>query len=143
MKKQTYPKCTVGALVFNPRGEVLLLKSHKWKGKYTIPGGHVELGERMEKALVREVREETGLSVSKIKFICFQEFIYDKSYWRKSHCIFFDFACKASSSKVKLNHEAEAYVWAKPREALKLSVNPYLRLTIEVYLKMHSKSTLS
>ncbi|MBI5355361.1 MAG: NUDIX domain-containing protein [Candidatus Aenigmarchaeota archaeon] len=135
MKKQTYPKCTVGALVFNRKGEVLLLKSHKWKGKYTIPGGHVELGEWMESALKREVREETGLRVRSVKYICFQEFVYDKLYWKKSHCIFFDFSCRTKSRKVKLNHEAEEYVWIKPKAALKLPINPYLRRTIKEYLK--------
>ena len=33
-----YPEPTVGALIFNPEGKLLLVKTHKWHGKYTIPG---------------------------------------------------------------------------------------------------------
>lgn len=36
-----YPEITVGALILNPFGEMLLLKSHKWRNKLVIPGGHI------------------------------------------------------------------------------------------------------
>ena len=55
-----FPEPTVGALVFNPEGKILLIKSYKWTGKYVISGGHIELGESIEQALKREVKEETG-----------------------------------------------------------------------------------
>ncbi|ADL12770.1 NUDIX hydrolase [Acetohalobium arabaticum DSM 5501] len=55
-----YPEPTVGAVIFNPDDEILLCKSNKWDNKYVIPGGHIELGERMEKALIREIKEEKG-----------------------------------------------------------------------------------
>lgn len=60
------------------------MKSHKWIGKYVIPGGHVELGERIEDALKREIKEETGLDIYDIEFICFQEFIYSEQFWKKN-----------------------------------------------------------
>jgi len=47
---QKYPEPRVGALIFNSKGEIFLMKSHKWNNKYCIPGGHVELGEIMENA---------------------------------------------------------------------------------------------
>ncbi|HSK65470.1 MAG TPA: NUDIX domain-containing protein [Anaerolineales bacterium] len=63
MAEQIFPEPTVGVFIFNPSGELLLLKSHKWPGRYVVPGGHVELGERLEEAAVREAKEETGLDV--------------------------------------------------------------------------------
>ena len=53
----------MGALVVNSNGEILLVKSYKWGSKYTVPGGHIELGERSEVAVRREVKEEVGLEV--------------------------------------------------------------------------------
>ena len=61
MAEQTFPEPTVGVFIFNQIGELLLLKSHKWPGKYVVPGGHVELGERLADTAIREAKEETGL----------------------------------------------------------------------------------
>ncbi len=57
---QVYPEPTVGALIVNKEGKILLTKSHKWFDKYTLPGGHIEVGETMKEAIIREVKEETG-----------------------------------------------------------------------------------
>jgi nucleoside triphosphatase len=135
--EQRYPEPTVGALIFNPEGKILLIKSYKWRGKYVIPGGHIELGERMEDALKREIKEETGLDIHDIEFICFQEFIFDPIFYKKKHFIFFDFACKTNSTNVKLNQEAEEYVWVTLEEALTLDVEPYTRHTIEEYMRKY------
>ena len=97
MPDQTFPEPTVGGLIFGPDGRLLLVKSHKFRGVWTIPGGHIELGERMEEALVREVKEETGLDVYGLQFLLHQEFVYDDVFWKKKHYIFFDFASFSSS----------------------------------------------
>lgn len=135
MPEQKFPEPTVGALIFNPEGKIFLIKSYKWKDKYVMPGGHIELGETTEKALKREIKEETGLDIYDIEFILWQEFIYGKEFWKKRHFIFFDFICKTDSSVVKLNSEGQGYVWVSPNEALKLSVEPYTKKTIEEYIK--------
>jgi len=131
---QEYPEPTVGGLIFNPAGELLIVKSHKWKGMYTIPGGHVEVGERLEDALRREVKEETDLDVNQVTFLCYQEYIAGESFWEKRHFIFFDFVCRTQGGDVILNDEAQEYVWIHPREALTYPIDPYLRHAIEVYL---------
>lgn len=132
---QEYPEPTVGGLIFNPEGELLLVKTHKWKGKYTIPGGHVEVGERLTDALSREIKEETGLEVHDLQFLCFQEYIAGDSFWEKRHFIFFDFTCHSLTKDVVLNDEAEAYVWVTPQKALDYPIDPYLRHSLEVYLE--------
>lgn len=135
MTKQQFPESTVGVLIFNPENKLFLMKSHKWKNKYVIPGGHIELGETMEKALRREIKEETGLDIYDIKFLCFQEFIFDKAFWRKKHFIFFDFVCRTNSSKVKLDLEGQEYIWVSPEEALRVPVEPYTRKIIKEYMR--------
>ena len=55
----------VGALVHDADGRLLLIqRGHDpHRGRWTLPGGRVEAGESLEQAVVREVREETGLDV--------------------------------------------------------------------------------
>ena len=125
MPKQNFPHPTVGALIFNPEGKLLLVRSHKFHDKYVVPGGHIEVGEKMTDALIREAKEETGLDIYDLEFIFFQEFIQDESFWKKMHFIFFDFACKTDSSEVTLNDEAQSYVWVTLEEALALPIDSY------------------
>lgn len=54
----------VTGVVRDPEGRVLVLRHRYWNGNpYGLPSGHVHRGETWEDALVREVREETGLVV--------------------------------------------------------------------------------
>lgn len=135
MSEQHYPEPTVGIFIFNPQGQLLLLESHKWPGKYVVPGGHVELGERLEQAALREAKEETGLDVYDLEFINFQQFIYDPAFWKPRHFIFFDFVARTESAEVVLNEEAQAYIWVNPREALELQLDSYTRTSIETWLE--------
>lgn len=139
MSEQRFPEPTVGVFIFNQRGELLLLRSHKWPGAYVVPGGHVELGERLEEAARREVREETGLEIRDLEFINFQEFIYDPAFWKRKHFIFFDFAAKAEDTRVTLNDEAESYIWVDPLQALSLPLDDYTRRSVEMYLQRHGR----
>ncbi len=109
--------------------------SHKWPGKYVVPGGHVELGERLEQAAIREAKEETGLDIYDLEFIHFQQFIYDPAFWKPRHFIFFDFAAKTDSNQVVLNEEAQAYRWVEPLEALQLNLDRYTRASLETWLR--------
>ena len=52
-----------GALVINSKNELLLIKEHGMQG-LKLPGGHIELGEPIEQAIVREVYEETGIQTA-------------------------------------------------------------------------------
>jgi nucleoside triphosphatase len=106
-----YPEPTVSAVIFNPAGKILLCKSHKWGNKYVIPGGHIELGEKMEEALKREILEETGLNIYDIKLVSLKESIYSDKFHEKRHFIFIDYICKTDSTNVSLNDEAEEYEW--------------------------------
>ena len=129
-----FPEPVVGGVIINREGKILLIKSHKWSNKYVIPGGHIELGEHAVDALKREIKEETGLDVYDIRFLGFQECIFDENYWKRKHFILLDFVCKTDSNDVKLNDEGEEFVWVTVNEALKLDLEPYTRKAIETYL---------
>jgi nucleoside triphosphatase len=131
MADQIFPEPTVGVFIFNQADELLLVKSHKWPGKYVVPGGHVELGENLEQAAIREAKEETGLDIHSLQFINFQQFIHDPAFWRRKHFIFFDFLCRTDSAEVKLNDEAEEHVWVRLDAALDLPLDSYTRVSVE------------
>lgn len=142
MSEQVFPEPTVGALIFNPEGKLFLMKSHKWCGKYVIPGGHIELGERAVDALKREIKEETGLDIFDIVFIGIQEFIFDPAFWKKRHFVFMDYACKTNSSEVVLNSEAQEFGWFSLEELAKLPVDQYSLCAVQNFKAM-KQNTLS
>ena len=137
MADQIFPEPTVGVFIFNHAGELLLLKSHKWPDKYVVAGGHVELGERLEAAAIREAKEETGLDVYDLKFICIQEFIFDPSFWKPRHFIFFDYTCKTNLTEVRLNDEAQDHRWFRLEAALRLPLDSYTQFAILEILKQN------
>jgi len=106
-----YPEATVGAVILNSEDKVLICKSNKWNLKYVIPGGHIEAGESMEAALIREVKEETGLDIFDIELLAINESIYSESFQNKKHFIFVDYICRSNSKDVILNEEAQSYKW--------------------------------
>jgi len=137
---QHYPEVTVGALVVNQKGEVLLARSSKWNDKFTVPGGHIELGERAEDAIKREVKEETGLDVEPIELLLVQQAIYPKHYHKHEHFLFLDYVCKATDSSVKLDgRELQTYVWVRPEDALKLDVEEYTKNFVLKFLSHREK----
>ena len=133
MNKQKYPEPTVGALILNQEGKVFLMSSPKWKGKYIIPGGHIEVGETIEQALKREIKEETNLNIFDIQFTSFQEFIFGEDFHEKRHFIFLDYVCRTKDAEVVLDKEGSEYVWVSLDEALKMPIDPYTRTTILDY----------
>ena len=134
--KQVFPEPTVGGLVVNGEGKVLLVTSHKWFDRFTIPGGHIELGETMEDAVKREVREEVGLEVRVMRLLLTQEVIFTPEFWKRKHFIFFDFLCQSRTDRVKLDHrEIQGHSWVRPREALKMKLESFTRRVLEKYLE--------
>jgi nucleoside triphosphatase len=72
-----------------------------------------------------------------LKFINFQQFIYDPAFWKRRHFIFFDYACKTDSLEVALNDEAEDHIWARLEEAICLPLDSYTRTSIEKIIEQN------
>jgi len=78
-------------------GRVLLLRNRS-SGKYAFPGGGIEIGETIEVALKREVKEETGLDVEMLRFFHFKEhFFYYDPMDEAFHSFMLFYLCRAHS----------------------------------------------
>jgi phosphoglycolate phosphatase-like HAD superfamily hydrolase/ADP-ribose pyrophosphatase YjhB (NUDIX family) len=119
------PLATVGALVFNARGEALMIRTHKWSGKWGIPGGKIKWGESSEAALRREILEETGLKISGIEFILVQDCIHSREFYKDAHFVLLNYVCRctAKNPRVVLNDEGREYRWLPLAAAKKLKLN--------------------
>jgi len=118
--------------------EILLVKTHKWGGRYSVVGGKVRRNERLEDALKREVWEETGLRSGVGNHICTFDQIKNSGYYLSGVChIFVDKVVKVNSKNVRLNDEAQDFIWLPPKIALKeLAIEPNARHTLELYTRM-------
>jgi len=138
---QNYTEATVGALIVDDKGEILLVRSYKWGRKYIVPGGHIELGERSEAAIKREVKEEVGLEVEPVKLLLVQEAIYPAYYIKHEHYIFLDYLCRTHESKVELDgDEIQEHIWMLPRDALQLDLEIFTRNLIQAYMKLGTEN---
>ncbi|HUZ93000.1 MAG TPA: NUDIX domain-containing protein [Candidatus Paceibacterota bacterium] len=117
--------------------EILLVKTHKWGGRYSIIGGKVRRNERLAEALLREVREESGLQgVVGEHLATFDQIKYSGYYLKDVSHVFVDNVVRVGSKNVVLNEEAEEFIWMPARAALRdLDIEPNARHTVELYAK--------
>lgn len=93
--------------IVEDQGRLLLVKNRN-NGKYTLPGGGVEIGEGIVDALIREVREETGIVVEVGDFLEFSErcFYYDPEDLA-FHGLCFYYRCKPLSFALVAEEDIE------------------------------------
>ncbi len=131
------PIVTVGGLIFDRTGLVLMVRTHKWSNLWGIPGGKIKWGEPSEDALRREIKEETALDVSDIEFVLVQDCIHSKEFYRDAHFVLLNYTCRCDvEPNVKLNDEAREFRWVTIEEALAMPINePTHKLLQAVNLK--------
>jgi ADP-ribose pyrophosphatase YjhB (NUDIX family) len=129
------PVATVGALIYDALGQVLMVRTDKWSGKWGIPGGKIEHSESSEDALRREIAEETSLTITDIEFVLSQDCINSEEFYRPEHFILLNYTCRvAGETDVTLNDEAQAYRWVSEPDALQLDLNRPTRILLEAVM---------
>lgn len=107
-----WPAMGIGgrAFVRDREGRILLIRRSrevKWDpGLWELPGGKADYGETIEQALVREVREETGLGLDVGRPVHVSHFTKEP-FWVTTVV----FACKAGGGDVRLSDEHEDFAW--------------------------------
>lgn len=102
------PVCAVGAIVF--RGDaVLLIQRGKppAQGQWSIPGGAVRLGETLEHAVIRELREEVQMDVKPLGVGKVVDRIYKDSEGKIAyHYVIIDYVCEAAAGHPRAGSDA-------------------------------------
>lgn len=118
-----------GALVVRGR-EVLLVKrgSEPGKGKWSIPGGLVEVGEEVRSAAEREVEEEVGLKIRAGELIgVFDNIVRDPDGRVRFHYVIVDFVADKVEGSLRTSDEVGEAGWFTPVEAWQLDLTPTTR----------------
>jgi mutator protein MutT len=111
------PLIGVGAVVVDG-GRVLLVRrgTEPMRGHWTLPGGLVEVGEPLEAAVVREVREETGLTVEPLELIELLDRIHRQGERVRYHYVIADYLCRVAGGALRAASDADAARWVERAE---------------------------
>ena len=107
----------VSMIVINEQtGEILLIKQYG-RPSFILVAGYVNRGEQVEHAVCREIKEETGMTASHIKF-------NRTSFFEPSNTLMCNFtAYVKDSSELSPNGEIDSYQWFNPEDA-RLNIRP-------------------
>jgi ADP-ribose pyrophosphatase YjhB (NUDIX family) len=114
----TRPYLAVSAAIFRD-GRVLIVRRARppAHGLYTLPGGGVELGETLEQAVIREVREETALDIAPVDLIGYRQAIARDGAGRvERHFVILPFAARFIGGEILLNEELAEAHWLAPAD---------------------------
>ncbi len=123
------PVIGVGAvLICNNKILLEKRKGEPGRGKWSIPGGLVELGERIEKTVTREVKEETGLDVDNPELIDVVDNIsVDADGKVKYHFVIVDYFVKLKGGTLRAADDAEELRWVGFNEVEKYDLTKTFR----------------
>jgi ADP-ribose pyrophosphatase YjhB (NUDIX family) len=124
------------AVVADEAGRVLLQRRAD-SGRWALPGGTMEIGETLAQAVVREVREETGLAVEPTRIVGIYSdpkhvFAYDDGEVRQEFNVCL--ACRVVGGSLAAGEECLEVKFFEPAEIERLDLHPSIRLRIRHYL---------
>lgn len=141
MTKYMEPKLFVATKAFIKfQNKILIIKeSSKYSdgtnaGKFDVPGGRIKPGQRFDESLLREIKEETGISVTIGQPFFANEWrpIVKGEQWQVVG-VFFE--CESATDRVTLSEDHDEYLWIDPADFKKSNLIENLQPAFEAYLK--------
>ena len=116
--------------------QVLLGQKHPGKGPYPdtwhLPGGGVELEkENTEEAVIREIKEETNLTVKNLKRVVWDTDIEPDKHGEPTYYIFLQYVCDYESGKLVPGDDMYHFEWVNKNDVLKYNLNKRSRKMLE------------
>ena len=134
-----HPQIGVGAVIW--RGEELLVIRRKFApfpGEWSIPGGRQEPGETVVSALLREIREETGLSVTILGLIdVIDAILRDPKGRLAQHYTLIDFSARWVSGEAVAQDDAAALRWVCLAELPRFALWSETQRVIDLSARLH------
>jgi ADP-ribose pyrophosphatase YjhB (NUDIX family) len=116
------PIVGVGGVVVQ-NGRVVLVRRAKAPrmGEWSIPGGMLELGEKLRDGVAREIEEETGLKVKSEEVLdVFDSIVTDADGKTQYHYVLVDYLCSVTGGELRAASDVSEARWATLEEALSL-----------------------
>ena len=125
--RRDYPELPiigVGAVIVD-RNRVLLVRraTEPLKGEWSVPGGMLELGEKLRDGVRREVSEETGLQVEPGDVLdVFDSIFQDEQGRTQYHYVLIDYLCRVVSGEAKAGSDVSEVRWVQEEELAAMSL---------------------
>jgi 8-oxo-dGTP diphosphatase len=132
------PIVGVGAVIVDGDRMLLVKRAHEpLKGEWSLPGGAVEVGESLEVALVREVREETSLDVTVGPVVEVLDRIgRDANDRVEYHFVIVDYLCHVAGGTATCGSDAEEVQWAERSDLARYRLTTAATRVIEKAFEM-------
>lgn len=127
------PMLGVGALIFE-QDRILMAErgGEPLKGWWSIPGGLVEIGESLDAAIRREVREETGLDVRPLGVIeIFERIMRDSQGAAEYHYVLIDYLCRVENGTARAGDDVSRVEWVRQADLKQFQITEGTLAVIE------------
>ena len=111
------PLVGVGAVIVHGGRVLLVRRGHEpLKGRWSLPGGLLDVGESLENGVIREVAEETGLQVRPLELIELLDRIHREGDRVRYHFVIADYLCRVIGGELQAASDADAVRWVERAE---------------------------
>jgi ADP-ribose pyrophosphatase YjhB (NUDIX family) len=137
-----HPVVGVGAVVVRDGKALIVKRAHEpRKGEWSLPGGLLELGESLQDAVRREIKEETSLDIEVGPLIETFDRVHRDDHGKiRYHFVIVDYVCWPNGGEAVPGSDAEGVAWVSAGEIDDYKVNAHAKAVILRGLNYHRQS---